>query len=145
MSEDDGTSSVPSVFARETLEWVTFEETGIKREELGTPSLWHVLIMPKQPKKMSAGGIALPAQAQEVERHQNYIGQVVAMGPLAGLSDKFKDPRGVHRWDVKIGDWVIYGRYSGMHKRFKDVEFLTVNDDDITDIIPSPSGWKVHV
>jgi len=143
--DSDDVVVAPTVFARETLDWVTFEETGIKREELGTPSLWHVLVMPKQPKKMSAGGIALPAQAQEVERHQNYIGQVVSMGPLAGLSDKFKDPRGTHQWNVKIGDWVIYGRYAGMHKQFKDVQFLTINDDDITDIIPSPNGWKIHV
>ena len=67
------------------------------------------------------------------------------MGPLAGLNEKYKDPRGIHRWNVKVGDWVIYGRYSGMPKEFKGMKFLTINDDDITDVIPSPDGFKIHI
>lgn len=142
----------PTVFGREITEWVTFADTGLTHDELPQPTLWRVLVLPKQPKLMSRGGIALPMQAQEVEMHLNYIGQVVAMGPLAGKSPKFENPDwnstpGVPRylWNVKVGDWVIYGRYAGQIKQYKGVRFLTVNDDEITDVIRSPDGFRVYV
>lgn len=147
----------PTIFGREITEWVTFADTGLTYDELPQPTLWRVLVLPKQPKLMSRGGIALPAQAQEVEMHLNYIGQVVAMGPLAGKSAKFENPDwredghiplpNVPRflWDVKVGDWVIYGKYAGQIKFYKGVRFLTVNDDEITDVIKSPDGFRVYV
>lgn len=147
----------PQMFAREQLEWMEFKDTGIEAKDLPVPTTWHVLIFPKQPKKMSSGGIALPEQAQDVEMHLNYIGQVVAMGPLAGKNEKFENPdyrydvttmealTPRYLWNVKVGDWVIYGKYSGMHKTFRGVRLLTVNDDDITDIITSPADFKVYI
>ena len=56
------------------------------------PLLWRVLICPVQPRKLSKGGIALPESAQDAETHLNYIGRVVAVGPLAGKSEKFENP-----------------------------------------------------
>ena len=53
----------PQLFAR-SFEWQTFEDTGIKPEELPRPTTWHVLVMPKQPRKISKGGIALPSGLQ---------------------------------------------------------------------------------
>jgi co-chaperonin GroES (HSP10) len=169
-------TQAPQVFEREISEWLTFEDTGINRADLGEPTLWRVLVLPKQPKRMSRGGIALPSQAVDAEIHLNYIGQVVAMGPLAGKSEKFQNPewmpprdRAEHEWrtqerereqatmgyemrrvprflwDVKVGDWVIFGRYAGQVTTFKDVRFLTVNDDDITQVIQGPEGFRVYV
>lgn len=180
-SMDDVPEAVaPTVFSREFSEYLTFDDTGLTIEELPKQTLWRVLVMPKQPKKMSAGGIALPDQLQEVEMHLNYIGQVVSMGPLAGKSEKFLNPdwgktssdalKEFHAmlmeggdwaefekrrkpepnvprylWDVKVGDWVIYGKYAGQTKTYKGVRFLTVNDDEITDVIKSPDGYRVYV
>ena len=143
-ASDDDCFTPPTMFARESLDWTTFEDTKIDQAELPAPTTWHVLIMPKQPKQMSKGGIALPTQAQDVEMHLNYIGQVVAIGPLCGQHEKFQDASGKPRWDVKLWDWVIYGRYAGLHIMFKGVKFLLVNDDDILNIIKSPDGFKVY-
>lgn len=159
----------PVTFSRSIATWLTFAESGIKYRELPRPTLWHVLVMPRQPRKVSEGGILIPAQAQDVEQYQNYIGEIVAMGPLAGKNDKFLNPDYVswldclrrststaelkevglqkpkHRWlyAPKVGDWVIYGKYAGMAKTFKGTRFLTINDDDITDVIDSPAGFEI--
>lgn len=155
---DDGihvpdVSAAPQVFERGFSEFATFEDVGLKLEELPKPTLWRVLVLPKQPKKMSAGGIALPTMAVDAERHLNFIGQVLALGPLAGKSDKFLNPdwqpghydKPRWLWDVKVGDWVVYGRYAGMAKEFKGVKLLTVNDDEITEVISGPDGFRVYL
>lgn len=154
----------PVTFSRSIATWLTFAESGIKYEELPRPTLWHVLVMPRQPRKVSEGGILIPAQAQDVEQYQNYIGEIVAMGPLAGKNDKFLNPEwsgwskrvGLmnfiagnyveprrYFYAPKVGDWVIYGKYAGMAKTFKGTRFLTINDDDITDVIDSPAGFEI--
>lgn len=169
----------PTTVGREILEWMDFKETGLTLDELPRPTLWRVLIFPKQPKKMSAGGIALPGSVQSIEKLLNNIGQVVALGPLAGKSPKFENPDWLappptlkavfdgmmegesweqverkmapapvvprYLWDVKVGDWVIYGKYSGQHTEYKSTALLMCNDDDITQVITSPEGFKVFV
>lgn len=144
----------PQMFARETLEYMTFEETGLKLEDLPTPMLWNVLILPKQPKKVSKGGIELPTMAQDVEQYLNYIGQVVALGPLAGKSEKFLNPEWsgpfdeVHPrylWNVKVGDWVTFGKYAGMTIECRGVKFMNLNDDMITGIIKDPAAFTIYI
>ena len=157
----------PQMAARTFSEWLSFADTGLSYEELPRPTLWHVLILPKQPKRMSAGGIALPDQAMDAEKYLNYIGQVVAMGPMAGKNERFQNPDyesypgrkacGMSHgrwdadqpqrflWDVKVGDWVLFGKYAGMGKTYKDVMFVTTNDDHITDVIDDPGKFTVYV
>lgn len=154
----------PEVFERDYSEYMSLEDTGLKPEDLPEPTLWRVLILPKQPKRMSKGGIALPGSAVDAEIHLNYVGQVLKLGPLAGKSEKFENPdfRAVNDgtasdpkmyesipprflWNVKPGDWVIFGRYSGQVVTYKDVRLLTVNDDEIVQVIKSPDGYKVYV
>ena len=184
VSDDDlpEVSEAPQIFEREFSEWMTLDDTGLKLEDLPKPTLWRVLVLPKQPKRMSRGGIALPDQVTDAEMHLNYIGQVIALGPLAGKSEKFQNPdynvppnllKAYHKelmeggpawddfdgwmakqmtpsiprylWDVKVGDWVIYGRYSGQPTSFRGVKFLVVNDDEITQVIAQPDGFRVYV
>ena len=162
----DDVQPAPQPVARNYSEWLSFEDTGLTYAELPKPTLWHVLILPKQPKRMSAGGIALPDQAVQAEKYLNYIGQVVAMGPLAGKSEKFQNPdyepypgrkacgMSLVRWnadqpqrflwDVKIGQWVLFGKYSGMGKTYKEVMFMTVHDDAITDVVENPGLFTVY-
>ena len=158
-------TQAPQMFERTFSEYMEFEDTGLKYDELPKPALWRVLVLPKQPKKKSAGGIVLPEQTQEAEAHLNYIGQIVGLGPLAGRNDKFLNPAWTHPknkdvtdweaferengprylWDFAVGDWVIYGRYSGQVITFKGIRLLTLNDDDVAERIPDPSGFRVYV
>ena len=146
----------PQTFVREQIDWMDFAETGLTYEELGKPTLWRVTIFPKQPKRVSKGGIMLPVSAQDAERYLNNIGQVVALGPLAGRSEKFESPDFAdgfpgdtkitprYLWDIKVGDWVIYGRFSGQKTEYKGTLLITCNDDDIIEKIESPEHYRVY-
>lgn len=155
--------AAPEVFSRNYEDFATFKDTGLTYAELPRPTTWHVLILPKQPKKMSKGGIVIPAQAQTIESMLNYIGEVVALGPMCGQHDRFmvdapdqETPASIaglynvrsgarrSTWNIKVGDWVIYGRFASMQKIYKDYRFLTVNDDEITDVIDSPANYRVE-
>jgi len=122
--------------------YLTPEEVPIPADH-PMPQLWRVLVMPIQPRKMSKGGIALAQATQEAEAHLNYIGKVVAMGPLAGTSEKFMVD-GNRYYDAKVGDWVIYGRYAGQVCWFRDVKFLFISDDEILGISKSPDGFRIY-
>lgn len=166
----------PETFLRDNFQWVDFKDLGIDAADLPRPLTWRLMVLPKQPRKMTTGGIALPDQVNDVERHLNYIGQVVAMGPLAGKNEKFENPKWMppqntveaaqrlldikndiarfgeelpreprYLWDVKIGDWIIYGKYSGQHIEFRGTRFLTINDDEVVQVIKSPEGYRVYL
>jgi co-chaperonin GroES (HSP10) len=131
-------------------------------EELGAfmrDSLtWRLLICPQQPRKQSAGGIALPEDVQDAEMHLQYIGKVIAIGPLAGKNEKFLPPefrdvnlalrsqreRLPYAWPYQVGDWVMYGRYAGMKMEHQGIKLLVVNDDELLGRIPTPEGFKVY-
>lgn len=156
----------PETFLRDNYEWTTFADTGIKLEDLPEPLTWRVLVLPKQPKTKSTGGILIAAQAQDAEQHLNYIGEVVAIGPLAGKNEKFENPDWAlwhsekalapgdrtfpnepekYLWDVKVGDWIIYGKYSGQHITFRETRFVTINDDEVVQKIKTPDGFRVWI
>ena len=131
------------------------------------PLLWRVLICPVQPRTLAKGGIALPSSVQDGEEHLNYVGKVVALGPLAGKSAKFENPdygdwcrdndariaRGErindndpsrYLWSVKEGDCVTYGRYAGQRMEWKGVKLILVNDDEILGIVDSIEGFRIY-
>jgi len=57
-------------------------------------------------------------------------GQVVAVGP-----GKFDDKGVKIPMDVKKGDKILYGKYSGTEVKIDDVEYLIMHQDDIMAII----------
>lgn len=136
------------------------EEIGEMEVPKGVPEafLWRLLIMPAQPRAMSKGGIALPNKVMEAEEHLNYIGKVVNIGPLAGKSERFLNPRWndnlpqhikdqmqKYLWDIHVGDWVIYGRYTGQKCWFRGAKMIFVNDDEILGKAKGgPVGFKIY-
>lgn len=110
-------------------------------EDHPAPLLWRVLIAPRRPKKMSAGGLIIAHAARDAEQHLNYIGQVIAMGELAYKSDLFKDMADV----PKVGDWVAYGRYAGQPLLYRGYRFLVVNDKEILCRITDPEALTIYL
>lgn len=103
------------------------------------PKLWRVLICPVRPKQKTASGLVIAQSAQDAQKVLNYVGKVVALGPLAYADERFK---GVT--PPKIGDWVAYGRYAGMPMTYKGCRLLLVNDDEILCDVPDPEGLTAH-
>lgn len=81
----------------------------------------RVVIEPASAEEKTAGGIIIPDTAKEKPQK----GTVVAVGP--GETDK--------KMTVKVGDTVLYGKYSGTELSFEGVDYLIMKESDIYAII----------
>ncbi|MEK6727564.1 MAG: co-chaperone GroES [Candidatus Omnitrophota bacterium] len=87
----------------------------------------RVVIKPLEPEAKSKGGIVLPDTAKEKPQG----GKVVAVG-----RGKVSDNGTVQTPEVKVGDKVLYGKYSGNEITTKDgEELLIMREEDILAII----------
>ena len=77
----------------------------------------RVLIQPKEAETKTASGLYIPDTAKEKPSE----GKVLAVGP--GKKDE--------PMEVKVGDEVIYGKYSGTEVTVDDVKYLIVKQSDI--------------
>lgn len=81
----------------------------------------RVLIEPAKAETTTVSGIIIPDTAQEKPQK----GIVVAVGN--GTKD--------HEMSVKIGDHVLYGKYSGTELKFEGTDFLMMRESDLLAII----------
>ena len=81
----------------------------------------RVLIEPAKAETTTVSGIIIPDTAQEKPQK----GIVVAVGN--GTKD--------HEMSVKIGDQVLYGKYSGTELKFEGNEYLMMRESDLLAII----------
>jgi chaperonin GroES len=86
----------------------------------------RVIVKPKAPEEKTKGGIILPDTAQEKPME----GEVVAVGPGKVSDDGKKIPM-----ELKAGDKVLYGKYSGSEVKINDGEFLIMRESDVYAII----------
>ncbi len=78
-----------------------------------------------EPEK-SSGGIYIPDTAKEKPQK----GEVVAVG-----SGKITDDGKVQKMEVKVGDIVLFEKYSGSKINIDDTEYLIIREDDILGIV----------
>ncbi|MEE8437601.1 MAG: co-chaperone GroES [Candidatus Neomarinimicrobiota bacterium] len=76
--------------------------------------------------EVSSGGIILPDTAQEKPQQ----GKVVAVGP-----GKTSDAGTIIKPAVKVGDKVLYGKYSGTDVTFEGSEYMIMRESDILAIL----------
>ncbi len=74
----------------------------------------------------TAGGIIIPDNAQE----KPIQGEVIAVGDGAILEDGSRRPL-----DLKVGDRVLFGKYSGTEVKLGDEELLVMRESDIMAVI----------
>jgi chaperonin GroES len=82
----------------------------------------RVLVKAIEKEMESRGGIIIPDTAKEKPQE----GEVIAVGP-----GKRDDNGKIIPMDVKVGDKILYGKYSGSEVKFGDEEYLIMNQDDI--------------
>jgi chaperonin GroES len=85
-----------------------------------------ILVKPAEVKEVKKGGIIIPDTAKEKPQE----GEVVAVG----RGKKTEDGK-IIPLDVKVGDKVLYGKYSGTEVKFDGKEYLIMSQDDILGII----------
>ncbi len=74
----------------------------------------------------SAGGIIIPDNAQE----KPIQGEIVAVGDGAVLEDGSRRPL-----DLKVGERVLFGKYSGTEIKLDGEELLVMRESDIMAVI----------
>ena len=82
----------------------------------------RVVIKRMEEEKLSAGGIVIPDSATE----KPIKGEVVAVG-----TGKVLDNGQVRAPQVKVGDKVLFGKYSGTEVKLDGQELLVVKEDDL--------------
>ena len=86
----------------------------------------RVIVKPKAPEEKTKGGIILPDTAQEKPME----GEIVAVG-----AGKIADDGKKIAMELKAGDKVLYGKYSGSEIKVDDQEYLIMREADIYAII----------
>jgi len=86
----------------------------------------RVLVKPVEQKELKKGGIIIPDTAKEKPQE----GEVIAVGPGKIDEGGKKIPM-----DVKAGDKILYGKYSGTEIKIDEIEYLIMHQDDILGIV----------
>ncbi|MFT4698367.1 MAG: chaperonin GroES [Flavobacteriaceae bacterium] len=81
----------------------------------------RVLVAPQEAETKTSSGIYIPDSAKEKPQQ----GNVVAVGK--GNKD--------HQMTVKVGDIVLYGKYSGSELKYEGIDYLIMREEDILAII----------
>lgn len=86
----------------------------------------RVLVKPLEAEEQTAGGIIIPDTAKE----KPMKGRVIAAGPgVRGEDGK------LHPLDVKKGDQILYGKWSGTEVKLNGDDLLIMKESDIMGII----------
>jgi len=86
----------------------------------------RVLIKPSEEKEKTKGGIVLPDTAKEKPQE----GEIVAVGEGRRTEDGKTIPL-----TLKVGDRVLYGKYSGTEITVDGEEYLIMREEDVLAII----------
>jgi len=107
-------------------------ETG-RRSMRFRPLQDRVLIRSVKPQAKTAGGIIIPDTGQE----KPVEGEVVAVGPGA------RDADGVlHALDVRAGDRVLFGKWSGSEVKLDGEDLMIMKETDILGVIKQNAAKK---
>ena len=87
----------------------------------------RLVVKPEEEELKTAGGIIVP---DTVSKEKPMKGKVIATGPGKFGEDGKRLPM-----DVKVGDKVMYGKYSGTEFKLDDEEHLIIDQNDILAII----------
>jgi chaperonin GroES len=86
----------------------------------------RVIVEPTEQEEMTAGGIILPETAKEKPQE----GKILAAGP----GDRNEDGERIEM-EVKVGDKVLYAKYSGTEVKLDGKKMLILRESDILAIV----------
>lgn len=88
----------------------------------------RVIVRRMEEEKTSSGGIVIPDTAAE----KPIRGEVIAVG-----NGKILENGEVRALDVKVGDKVLFGKYSGTEVKVENEDLLVMREDDIMAVLES--------
>ena len=93
----------------------------------------RVLVKPEEEEEQIKGGIIIPDTAKEKPQQ----GKVIAAG-----KGKLKEDGGLQPMDVKDGDTILFGKYSGQEIKLDGEELLIMREDEVLGVIEGKSSKK---
>ena len=93
----------------------------------------RVVVERIDPEAKSAGGIIIPDTAQEKPSQ----GEIIAVGP-GGRDESGK----LIPIDLKVGDRVLFGKWSGTEVKLDGVDFLIMKESDIMGVLQEDGGQE---
>ena len=93
----------------------------------------RVVIKRIEAEEKTTGGIIIPDTAKEKPQQ----GEVIAVGP-GGRDESGK----LIPIDVKVGDRVLFGKWSGTEVKLDAVEYLIMKESDIMGVLVEAEGHK---
>ena len=93
----------------------------------------RVLVKRVKEEEKTRGGIIIPDTAQEKPQE----GEVVGVGPGARDEDGERIPL-----DVKVGDRILFGKWSGTEVKIDGEELLIMKESDIMGVIETKKAKK---
>ena len=86
----------------------------------------RVIVKRLESETRSAGGIVIPDSAAE----KPVQGKVVAVG-----KGKILEDGSVRALDVKVGDKILFGKYSGTEVKVEGEELLVIREEDVMAVV----------
>ena len=86
----------------------------------------RVIVKRLDAESKSAGGIVIPDTAGEKPDQ----GEVIAVGPGKRNDDGKREPL-----DVKVGERILFGKYSGTTVKIEGTEYLVMREEDIMGVV----------
>ena len=86
----------------------------------------RVIVKRLEEERKTSGGIVLPDTAAEKPTKA----EVIAVGP-----GKRTDDGKVHPVDVKVGDHVLIGKYSGTEVKVDGQDLVVIREDDVMAVV----------
>jgi chaperonin GroES len=88
----------------------------------------RVIVKRLEEDRTSPGGIAIPDTVAE----KPVQGKIIAVGKGKILADGHVRP-----CDVKVGDKILFGKYSGSEVKFNGEELVVMREEDVMAVIES--------
>jgi chaperonin GroES len=86
----------------------------------------RILVKRSEEKETKKGGIIIPDTAKEKPQEA----EVIAVGPGKVTEDGKRQPM-----SVKVGDKILFGKYSGSEVKLGDEEYLIMREEDVLGIL----------
>ncbi len=86
----------------------------------------RVVLKQLEAEETTKGGIILTSQSKEKPQEA----EVIAVGPGVKV-----DGKAVPVDSVKVGDKVVYSKYSGMEVKYEGTEYIIVKESDILAVV----------
>ena len=88
----------------------------------------RLVVKPTEPEVKTKSGLVLPESAKEKPQQ----GKVIAAG-----TGKLLDDGQIKAFEVKTGDKILYGKYSGTEVSIDGEEYLILREDDVLAVVQS--------